>query len=71
MDPLCAGFALVRCVTKNGGLWTLPCLPRRALPRVHERLRSKRGKRAEEMRVEEEKERADDTRGELDHYEGR
>ncbi len=70
MPPLCAGFALVRGVTKDGRQWNLPRLPRHAPPRAHERLRPMRGRRVEEMWAEEEKERADDMRGELVHYEG-
>jgi hypothetical protein len=70
MPLFCASFALVRVVTKDGGQWTLPCLPRRALPRAHKRLRLMRGRRVEEMWAEEEKERADHMRGELVHYEG-
>ena len=71
MLPLCAGFALVCGVTKDGRQWALPCLPRSALPRAHECLRPMRGSRVEEMRAEEEKECADDMRGELVHYDGR
>jgi hypothetical protein len=43
MTLLCVGFALVRAITKDGCQWTLPCLPRRAIPRAHERLRLMRG----------------------------
>ena len=68
---LCIGFALVRMVTKDGRQWTLPCFPGCALPRSHERARLMWDRRAEEMWAEEEKQRADDVRGELVHYEGR
>jgi hypothetical protein len=70
MPLLCAGLALVCAVTKDGRQWTLPCLPRRALPRAHNRLRLVRGRRVEEMWAQEEKQRADHMRGELVHYEG-
>ena len=67
---LCAGFSFVRAVTKDRRQWTLPCFPRRALPRAYERLRLMWGRRVEEMWTKEEKQLADHMRRELVHYEG-
>ena len=70
MPLLCVGFAFVRVVTKDRRQWTLPCLPCRALPGAHERLRLMRGRRVEKMWAKEEKQLANHMRRELVHYEG-